>query len=440
MKPTIYQLLILGLIFKIFLGLIIPLSPDEAYYWVWSHHLQLSYFDHPPFISWLFLIGQFFESLGSGVRIPGIILGQLTLYIWILILRTYFSEKQLWLWTLLAHFMPFLGPAGLIITPDTPMMFFWGLTLLLTLQLVQNQKAIFALLSGFALGLGFCSKYPIVLIVPILFFIFFEHKISRKKMISWSFLGFFGSLITSSPVWIWNLSNELQSFQFQMSHGFGGGGIQPKYFIDYTLAQIGLVFPTVLYFAFKGSPQAPKWLVLAGTFPIAFFGFSSFFSYAEVNWPIAAHPALLALSLFGLSSTKWIKTTISIWAVVFALVISEAIFIWLPNVGVRLKTNVLSKYNQVISSTENLTPLYARTYQMAATLSFAQKRQIYKLRGMNRKDFYDSLEFSTPKTEEFYLILKNGEELPTHLKTQYLILKREPIDSQFEIALMKGLF
>ena len=27
------------------------LSPDEAYYWVWSHRLAPSYFDHPPAVA-----------------------------------------------------------------------------------------------------------------------------------------------------------------------------------------------------------------------------------------------------------------------------------------------------------------------------------------------------------------------------------------------------
>src|SRR5262249_27935614 len=29
------------------------LVPDEAYYWVWSRHLALSYFDHPPMVAYL---------------------------------------------------------------------------------------------------------------------------------------------------------------------------------------------------------------------------------------------------------------------------------------------------------------------------------------------------------------------------------------------------
>ena len=32
---------------------LLPLSADEAYYWLWSKHLAAGYFDHPPMIAWL---------------------------------------------------------------------------------------------------------------------------------------------------------------------------------------------------------------------------------------------------------------------------------------------------------------------------------------------------------------------------------------------------
>ena len=32
---------------------LLPLSADEAYYWLWSLHPAWGYFDHPPMIAWL---------------------------------------------------------------------------------------------------------------------------------------------------------------------------------------------------------------------------------------------------------------------------------------------------------------------------------------------------------------------------------------------------
>ena len=45
------------------------LVPDEAYYWVWSRHLAMSYVDHPPMIAWLIRLGtQICGTNELGVR------------------------------------------------------------------------------------------------------------------------------------------------------------------------------------------------------------------------------------------------------------------------------------------------------------------------------------------------------------------------------------
>ena len=35
----------------------LPLSADEAYYWLWSRHLAAGYYDHPPAIAFLIRLG-----------------------------------------------------------------------------------------------------------------------------------------------------------------------------------------------------------------------------------------------------------------------------------------------------------------------------------------------------------------------------------------------
>lgn len=434
---NILWLLGISFFIKVLIGGILPLSPDEAYYWVWSHHLQLSYFDHPPFISWLFLMGQPLEGLASFVRLPGLVMSHLTLLIWVLLLKDFLNPSQLKTFTALALLMPFVGPAGLIITPDTPMLFFWSACLLCMHKLMKSESWKMALALGLCFGLGFDSKYPIVLLLPILFaWLIFEKGLSKKSL-SWIGVGTLGALATSFPVWFWNLTNEMESFGFQLSHGFGGREFQIKYPIHYFTAQLGLLFPTILFFAWKSRKQAPLWLKWAAVFPLMFFGFSSLFSYAEANWPIAAHPAFLALATLTIHNSPWKKITAAIWGLVLCLVISEALFPWISTSGLRLKTRVLHKYDAVAERVQDLSPVYARTYQMASIVSFLNRTPVYKLRGMNRKDFYDSLEQSLPNSGEFFLVTKVNEELPSHLHNRYKILKREPIDEQFDLTLVK---
>ncbi|RPH72356.1 glycosyl transferase, partial [bacterium] len=38
---------------------LIPLTPQEAYYWNYAMHPALSYFDHPPMVAWVIGAGYF---------------------------------------------------------------------------------------------------------------------------------------------------------------------------------------------------------------------------------------------------------------------------------------------------------------------------------------------------------------------------------------------
>ena len=43
--------------------------PDEAYYWLWSKNISLSYFDHPPLVSWSqALLSYFFDNKYFTIR------------------------------------------------------------------------------------------------------------------------------------------------------------------------------------------------------------------------------------------------------------------------------------------------------------------------------------------------------------------------------------
>ncbi|HEX4270812.1 MAG TPA: glycosyltransferase family 39 protein, partial [Rhizomicrobium sp.] len=54
---------------------LLPLSADEAYYWLWSRHLAAGYFDHPPAIAWLIRAGTaLFGDTPFGVRVAGVVL------------------------------------------------------------------------------------------------------------------------------------------------------------------------------------------------------------------------------------------------------------------------------------------------------------------------------------------------------------------------------
>ena len=142
----------LSLVVKLVLATLIPLTNDEAYYWVWSQHMQWSYYDHPPFVAWLFWLGRHMPEFGCMVRWPAVLLGQGTLALWLLILEPFFDEEQRIYWLLLALLSPLIGGTNLLVTPDLPLLFFNALSLLIFYQWRKKSDLVFGL--GFWIGHG----------------------------------------------------------------------------------------------------------------------------------------------------------------------------------------------------------------------------------------------------------------------------------------------
>src|SRR5207245_1271727 len=61
---------------RLFFAAVIPLFPDETYYWDWSRHLAAGYFDHPAGIALLIRAGVLLLApLHVGVTPLGVRLG-----------------------------------------------------------------------------------------------------------------------------------------------------------------------------------------------------------------------------------------------------------------------------------------------------------------------------------------------------------------------------
>ncbi|HEV8236569.1 MAG TPA: hypothetical protein VGP84_18280, partial [Gemmatimonadaceae bacterium] len=66
-------IVIVAAIIRLAFAALIPIFPDEAYYWAWSRHLAAGYFDHPPMIA--LLIRSSGETSPLGVRFGPIVAG-----------------------------------------------------------------------------------------------------------------------------------------------------------------------------------------------------------------------------------------------------------------------------------------------------------------------------------------------------------------------------
>lgn len=404
------QIWLISLALKLVLAAWIPLSADEAYYWVWSKHFQLSYYDHPPMVAQLMALGDLLPSWGQMLRWPAVLLAHLSLLIWREILRPHLTETQLTAWLLLILALPLLGPGSMIVTPDLPLLFFWSLTLwLFQLWSAQPSSKRITWALGLSLGLGFMSKYTFVLIFPIL--LFWSLRTDRlRPFLSQAPKFALAAFLASWPVWLWNYQNEFSSFRFQLHHGLGRPKWKPSWTVEYIGAQFALYLP-LGFFLIRSRLNSV--LKFAALFPILFFLVSTARGYAEANWPITAGAPLVATALahprFGSRLQIW---TMALWFSLLAVVLTSLLFFsqspWIRGT----KLSVLSQFADLRHLVHERDPLFVRSYQMAAKLSYETKTQVYKLKGMNRVDFYDFRVESSPHTKMFYLLKEPDEAVP----------------------------
>lgn len=406
---------IFTLLLKIALAAFVPLTADESYYWMWSHHIQLSYFDHPPFVAWLFFLGHWLEPFANLIRLPTVVIGHLTYLVWYLILKPRFAWKEYKLWYFLALTSPLVGLGSIIGTPDVPLLFFWSLSIYFFQRALNEQKAMQYFLLGATLGLGFCSKYHIVLFVPLILLFLYWHGLFKKVSKKNISLTLISGMIFSLPVILWNFQNDFASFRFQIDHGFGSPTWSPEWTYGYTLGEILLLFPFVVFAALKArETEEYKFLHFLAWGPLVFFFISSFRGNVELNWPNIAFPSVFALVLFSKYS-KQVTYSASVFWIMFYLV-------GFGSASLLPKGNPIAKpfrepfrFRSLANVQTQFHPLYAGTYQIASTIWYENKVPIYKLRGMSRYDFYDTLPQSLPHEDTFYVIQENWTSLPDWL-------------------------
>lgn len=381
-------------------------------------------------IAWLFSLGHFLEPFFNCVRWPAVIMGHLTIGVWLVILKNYFSAEKLKIWIYLVLFSPLLGFGSIILTPDLPVLFFWALSTYFTLQAIEHKKVSDYVLLGISLGLGFCSKYHIVLFVPCLFaYLFFEKKWRDVQWKGVALTIIFG-LLFSSPVIFWNIQNHFASFEFQLKHGLEKSSYSPEWTVSYIIGQLLILFPLIVWSAFKANlTSAVRWLAYFGWGPLLFFLMTSFRAMVEANWPIISYPAVLAAALLHPKIKSWLKAYVIFYGAIFSIVITT---LFVPSLrSLNEKINEPYFFKEVSSLAKDYVPLYADTYQMASSIWYFSKIPVYKLRGISRFDFFDTLPYSLPQENHFYLLKAKTNGLPEWIsKQQWQIKEIKPISKE----------
>lgn len=259
---------------------------DEAYYWYYAQNPAWGYFDHPPMVAWMINAGIWLVDNELGVRLLSCLMGTGTfILLWVL---TDHPEKQkyhrqFFIWILS---ITLLHAYGFLILPDTPLIFFTALFLLIYRNFLKKPGYWIAVALGMSMAALMYCKYHAALVILL---ILLSNISLLRNRFAWMALAV--SLFFYAPHLAWLYENDFISVKFHLFERPN----QPYSFTKFTLgfllnlvALFGLTFPWAykVLFRFRPGNDFEKALLFLGWGFLIFFFISSFQRRIQTQWLI----------------------------------------------------------------------------------------------------------------------------------------------------------
>lgn len=172
-----YSLTALLLLFRLryIASAVIELSNDEAYQWLWSKHLALSYYSKPPAIAFIQFAGTaLWGDTELGVRFFSPVFAAILSVLLLRFLTREMGARQACLLLLIVTSAPLMSVGAILMTIDPPLVLCWTTAMIVVCGAVQPGGTTKQwMLAGLVSGFGFLSKYSAAYLVIcwVLFFI-----------------------------------------------------------------------------------------------------------------------------------------------------------------------------------------------------------------------------------------------------------------------------
>lgn len=237
-KAILPTLVLFGLLRSVFWLHTFP-NPDEAYYWLWGQHPDLSYYDHPPFHAWVqgivtALFGRSFFTL----RLPNLLSNGLLIYTYYQITRYLYGKQAapyFWLTIALLFASPLYFLFLALAWNDHWLTTF---ALIAAFQFIQfldsysgdatgDSKRLYT--SAICLGLAMLCKYN-ALFVGMGFLVAIASRKEWRNLFRdrrlYLAVAIVGSFLL--PIVIWNFNNDFQSFRYYTNRSVDDAGFRLK--------------------------------------------------------------------------------------------------------------------------------------------------------------------------------------------------------------------
>jgi 4-amino-4-deoxy-L-arabinose transferase-like glycosyltransferase len=258
---------------------VIELTKDEAYQWLWSKHLALSYYSKPPGIALIQFAGtSLWGDTEFGVRFFSPVFAAILSLVMLRFMAREVGARQAVVLLLIVTAAPLMCIGTILMTIDPPLVLCWTLAMLAGWRAMQPDGTTrHWLLAGAAAGLAFLSKYSALYLVACwaLFFLFSTPaRVQLKK--PGPYLALLVLALSTLPVLIWNSQHSWITLHHVADNSGFGSRWRPtvkyiseslEHFSEFVIVETALLNPVFFVGAvwaavasWKRRHENPLWL------------------------------------------------------------------------------------------------------------------------------------------------------------------------------------
>jgi len=290
------------------------LTKDEAYQWLWSKHLALSYYSKPLGIALIQFAGtRLWGDTEFGVRFFSPAFAAVLSLVVLRFMACEVGARQGVLLLLIVTAAPLLGIGAVLMTIDPPLVLCWTLAMLAGWRAVQpggttKQWA----LAGTAAGLGFLSKYSALYLIfcwALFFLLWRPARVQLRKPGPYVALLILG--LSTLPMLFWNSQHGWTTVRHVADNAGIASAWKPtlRFFWDFLFTEAALLNPVFFLGAlwamaafWKRRHDDPLWLYFFCFGGPVFLGHLAYSLHSRIlpNWIAPA-----VLPMFCLMVAYW---------------------------------------------------------------------------------------------------------------------------------------
>jgi 4-amino-4-deoxy-L-arabinose transferase-like glycosyltransferase len=413
LKPTQLFLAFLGALFLLNLlqSTFTELLFDEAYYWYFSREMAWGYFDHPPMVALLVKISGLIFKGELGVRFMSCLLSAGTLGILWKTLDHPDKGAYIPHFFALVFSMTLLNAYGFFTLPDTPLLFFTALFLLLYKHFLQRETLQTALGLGVVIAALMYSKYHAVLVI--LFVIVSNIRLLRSPK---AWLAVALALILYVPHLLWLSSHDFVSIRYHLferpNRAYDFNDFTLGYFIN-LIALFGFTFPWVYLALYrtKSRDLFTRSLLFLVYGILLFFFVSSFQRRVQTQWIIIICIPMVPIVFRYLADhavfRKWLMRAALVN--VALLLFLRAGLVFEPLFPVHFETHGNKKWvGEIAGDAGDIPVIFENSYRSAPMYAFYSGHTSYSLNNVYYRENQYNIDGSEAMLQHKRVLLISG--------------------------------